>query len=129
VSGVFEIGCKRTFAGAVDWPGWCRSGADKKGAVEALLRQTASYQKVLREAGVEFQAPEDVANLRVVEQLQGTAATDFGAPEAVLSSDTDPLDEAGLLRLHAIQRACWKAFDAAVEMAKGRAVEAEILKR
>ena len=24
-----EIGKKRTFAGVIDWPGWCRSGLDE----------------------------------------------------------------------------------------------------
>jgi hypothetical protein len=31
-----ETGAKRTFAGAVDWPGWCRSGRDEEAAIEAL---------------------------------------------------------------------------------------------
>ncbi len=32
-----EIGQKRTFAGAIDWPGWCRSGKDEELALQALL--------------------------------------------------------------------------------------------
>ena len=28
-----EIGKKRTFAGAIDWPGWCRSGRDEGAAL------------------------------------------------------------------------------------------------
>lgn len=32
-----EAGTKRTFAGALDWPGWCRSGPDEGAAVQALL--------------------------------------------------------------------------------------------
>ncbi|MGH2773763.1 MAG: hypothetical protein ACRDIU_11590 [Actinomycetota bacterium] len=31
-----ENGSKRVFAGAVDWPGWCRSGKDEQEALEAL---------------------------------------------------------------------------------------------
>jgi len=32
-----ESGSRRTFAGAIDWPGWCRSGRDEASALEALL--------------------------------------------------------------------------------------------
>jgi len=32
-----EVGSKRTFATALDWPGWCRSGRDEAGALDALL--------------------------------------------------------------------------------------------
>ena len=33
-----EIGKKRTFAGALDWPGWCRGGRDEPSALQAFLR-------------------------------------------------------------------------------------------
>lgn len=32
-----EAGKKRVFAGAIDWPGWCRSGHDEQAALQALL--------------------------------------------------------------------------------------------
>ncbi len=32
-----EIGEKRTFAGALDWPGWSRSGKDEVSAMQALI--------------------------------------------------------------------------------------------
>ena len=28
-----EVGQKKTFAGALDWPGWCRSGRDEASAL------------------------------------------------------------------------------------------------
>ena len=31
-----EVGPKRTFAGAVEWPGWCRSGRGEDEAREKL---------------------------------------------------------------------------------------------
>jgi hypothetical protein len=31
-----EVGSRRTFAGALDWPGWCRSGRKEELALEAL---------------------------------------------------------------------------------------------
>ena len=32
-----EAGKKRTFANALDWPGWSRSGKDEESALQALL--------------------------------------------------------------------------------------------
>ena len=31
-----EIGSRRTFAAALDWPGWCRMGRDEPAARQAL---------------------------------------------------------------------------------------------
>jgi len=36
IDAYLEIGKKRTFAGAMDWPGWCRSGRDEASALEAM---------------------------------------------------------------------------------------------
>ena len=33
-----EVGKKRVFACALDWPGWCRSGRDERLAIEALTK-------------------------------------------------------------------------------------------
>jgi len=33
-----EEGKKKTFAGTLDWPGWCRSGKDGESALQALLQ-------------------------------------------------------------------------------------------
>src|SRR5689334_19708196 len=77
----FEIGKKRVFAGAVEWPGWCRSGRDSGAALRALLEYGPRYAEVLREAGLGFQAPTDIRAFAVVERLPGTTTTDFGAPD------------------------------------------------
>jgi len=42
-----EVGSKRTFATALDWPGWCRSGRDEAGALDALLAYAPRYAAVL----------------------------------------------------------------------------------
>ena len=34
VEAYVELGAKRAFAGALDWPGWCRSGRDANGALD-----------------------------------------------------------------------------------------------
>ena len=50
-----EIGKKKVFAGALDWPGFCRSGKDKESALQALLEYTPRYGRVLRAARVKFE--------------------------------------------------------------------------
>src|SRR5690349_9971305 len=38
-----EVGKKRVFACAADWPGWCRSGRDEEQALEALTTSASRY--------------------------------------------------------------------------------------
>jgi hypothetical protein len=115
----FEVGEKRTFAGAVDWPGWCRSGRDEKVALESLLAYGPRYAGVLRGTRLGFRAPGRRVNVRVTERLKGTATTDFGAPDAALSGDTRPVPDGDLRRFGTLLRACWRAFDGAVAAAEG----------
>lgn len=115
-----ETGKKRTFAGAVEWPGWCRSGKDQDAAVQALCDYAGRYSKVMKAAGIDFRVPESVGQLKVVETLVGNATTDFGAPGIPPSSDSRRLDEAGLARLEALLQACWRAFDKKMKTAAGK---------
>jgi len=114
-----EIGGKRSFAGAVDWPGWCRSGRDEASALEALHASARRYATVLRGTGLGFEPPKDASALTVVERLKGDATTDFGAPSIAPKADTRPIDDAELRRLSSILKACWGSFDAAVDAAQG----------
>jgi hypothetical protein len=75
-----EAGDKRTFAGAIDWPGWCRSGRDADAALQALFEYGPRYARVLSRARLGFSAPSDLKALVVVERLKGGAGTDSGAP-------------------------------------------------
>jgi hypothetical protein len=115
-----EIGKKRTFAGALDWPGWCRSGRDEGTALQALLDYGPRYAGVLRPARLGFQAPADASAFAVVERLEGNPTTDFGAPAVAPSSDARPVDDAELRRFQALLEACWQAFDAAAQSAAGK---------
>ncbi len=46
-----EVGPRRIFAGAIDWPGWCRSGRDEETALEALVATRGLGDRVrVREA-------------------------------------------------------------------------------
>jgi hypothetical protein len=114
-----EIGQKKTFAAALHWPGWARSGRDEKAALEALLAYGARYAAVLHEARLEFEAPAGPSAFRVVERLAGNATTDFGAPAIIPSADLQPVDNSELARLEALLKAYWQAFDAACSAAAG----------
>jgi hypothetical protein len=115
-----EIGQKRTFAGAIDWPGWCRAGRDETAALGALFDYAPRYARVLDMAGVQFQPPAAASALVSVERLEGNANTDFGAPVIAPSSDTQPVDAAELERFQTLLKACWGAFDGAVRAATGK---------
>lgn len=115
-----EIGKSRCFAGAIDWPGWCRIGRDEAAALQALVDYRPRYARVVETAKLGFQAPDDVSALTVVERLPGTATTDFGAPDVIPSRDTQPIDTADLERFPALLRACWQALGGAVQAAAGK---------
>jgi len=117
-----EIGKKRTFAGAIDWPGWCRSGRDEPSALQALFDYGPRYAHVLRNTRLGFKAPDDISVLSVIERLEGNATTDFGAPDIAPSSDIEPVNSAELQRLQRILKACWRTFDANVRIATGKAL-------
>ncbi len=105
-----EVGKKRVFAGALEWPGWCRSGKSEEQALDALAAYAARYAVVAREARVAFPDTQ-AATFRVVERLPGTVGTDFGAPGAVATRDRDPLTAEEAVRLAALVNAAWGVFD------------------
>jgi hypothetical protein len=110
---------KRAFAGAIDWPGWCRAGRDEEAALETLFDYGARYADVVKGSGARFAAPARVSTLAVVERLKGDATTDFGAPSIAPEVDATPIDRRWLTRHEKILRASWKAFDRAVDRATG----------
>jgi len=117
-----EIGKKRTFAGAIDWPGWCRSGQNEGSALHALFEYGARYEHVVRTSGLGFQSPTSETAFSVIERLEGNATTDFGAPDAAPLYDKRPVDPAELGRFRTLLEACWGEFDATVEAAAGKAL-------
>jgi hypothetical protein len=114
-----EVGDKRVFAGAIDWPAWARSGRDEDAALEALLAYAPRYARALKGTRLGFEVPEEPSALRVVERLPGTATTDFGAPDVPPWGDAEPVSDADLRRFATMFRACWRAFDRAAEAAGG----------
>jgi hypothetical protein len=96
----FETGPKqRVFAQATEWIGWCRTGKDEATALQQLLAAGSRYAQVASRAGYTFSAPTSIESFEVVEQVAGTATTDFGALSALLASDLEPFQEGETERL------------------------------
>jgi hypothetical protein len=115
---VLEVGKKRVFAIARDWPGWCRSGSDKAEALNALLEYGLRYRKTLKAARMRFTAPKEVADFVVVKRLKGDATTDFGAPSRAWKDDKRTVSQSEIKRLQKILKACWSELDKAVRTAR-----------
>jgi hypothetical protein len=104
---VIESGKKRTFASALDWPGWARAATSHDEALDALEAYRERYAGVLRAA--HLGAP--TGALAVREVLVGNATTDFGAPAAIAERDHRALRAVDRDRLAAILVACWSRFE------------------
>ena len=115
-----EIGPNRTFAGALDWPGWNRVGRSEEEALQALVDYGPRLALVLEGTGLDFRPPAGPDELRVVERLEGTRTTDFGAPDVIPTQDTESLDGADLARYETLLGAYWQAFEATAVGAIGR---------
>jgi hypothetical protein len=114
-----EVGASRTFAGALEWPGWSRAGRSEEQALAALLGYGERYARIAA-AEPSFEAPRDVAVFEVVERLTGNASTEFGVPGMAPAADERALDESELERQVRLLDACWAAFDGAVQAATGK---------
>lgn len=108
ISVVVEVGSKKVFASALDFPGWSRSGRTEADAVEALVAYAPRFAVVATTAGVAL--PGDFS-VDVVERLTGNATTDFGAPAIPAAAETEPGDESRRARAVALVQASWDTFE------------------
>jgi hypothetical protein len=115
-----EVGQKKIFAGALDWPGWCRSARDEGTALATLVEYAPRYARIFSRTTIDFVSPDDPAAFVIVERLTGTSTTDFGAPDVAPARDAEPFDEAARERSEAILTAIWRAFDRVVRGAEGK---------
>ena len=99
-----EVGGKKAFAIAADWPGWARSGKTKEAALAALAAYAPRYGKVVK-------LPKDATDFEVVERIKGNATTDFGAPGVQAKADARPLTAAQTRRMLELLEACWTYLD------------------
>jgi hypothetical protein len=110
-----ESGPKRTFAAALAWPGWARSGRSEEEAIANLAEYAARYA-----AAVDEPTLREGATFKVTERLQGGASTDFGVPGETAKADRRPVDTRDTERLQRLLEAAWATFDAAAAAAEGR---------
>ncbi|HVS47497.1 MAG TPA: hypothetical protein VHJ99_01175 [Candidatus Dormibacteraeota bacterium] len=110
-----EVGGKRTFASAADWPGWSRPGKTEEAALEALAAYAPRYAAVAKLAKVAF--PAVATSFDVVERLKGNATTDFGAPGIPAKEESRPLTPAQTRRMCDLVEASWRYLDQVVAKA------------
>jgi len=106
-----EVTPKKSFAAALDWPGWCRPGRDADAAIAALAEYADRYRPVAEAAGLRLPAP---FALEEVERLPGGSTTAFGAPEVTFAADREPVTAEDGARLSSLVVAAWGVFDAVV---------------
>ena len=102
-----ELGAKKAFASALDWPGWSRGGRGEEAALEALVAYAARYARVADRAGLEFTPPTDVSALEIVERIAGNATTEFGVPALPARDDSRELDDQELVRQRRLLQPAW----------------------
>jgi hypothetical protein len=111
-----EIGSKRVFASAADWPGWCRAGKNERAALEALAAYAPRYAPVAGIAHITFPVKAS-DSFDAVERLPGNATTDYGAPGAIAKAESKRLTAKETDRICALLEACWAALDRVVAKA------------
>jgi hypothetical protein len=104
-----EVGAKKAFAWAIDWPGWARSGKTAEAAREALLAYAPRYAAVVETAKLEM--PRVDGGIEVIDSVTGGSGTDFGVPSAITDADRRPVTTAEAVRLAALVKAAWMVFD------------------
>jgi hypothetical protein len=105
-----EIGEKRAFVWAIDWPGWCRAGKTVELAREALVAYAPRYEVVVTSAGLKMPRVDDDA-LDVVVSTRGGSGTDFGVPSAITDPDRQRVTRREAGRLADLVEASWTLFD------------------
>ncbi|MGI8686095.1 MAG: hypothetical protein ACR2MO_13585 [Acidimicrobiales bacterium] len=106
-----EVGSKKVFACALDWPGWCRAAHIEEVAMQALSDYAVRYAEVAKAAGVRF-PPSAGRTFEVVERLAGSTTTDFGAPDIPARADAATLTAAQARRAAALVEASWSVLEA-----------------
>jgi hypothetical protein len=108
-----ELGpARKVFAQVIDWPGWCRAGRNEAAAISAVESTLGRYRSAVGPLAAPLGS--GAPSFTVMERVEGSATTDFGAPDRALASDRRPLEQGEPERLAAFLDACWAAFDAAV---------------
>jgi hypothetical protein len=115
-----EVGSKKVFACALEWPGWARAGRTEDEALETLSAYVPRYEAVASAAAAKLPAAARRGAFEVVDRLKGNSTTDFGAPGIVPEFDFDGPTPAKWKRQLGLLQGCWAVFDSVVEAAPAR---------
>jgi hypothetical protein len=111
-----ELGPKKVFASAVDWPGWSRSGRTEEAALSTLGDYADRYAIVAARAGLPFGG--GIADtIEVVDRLQGDASTDFGVPGRTHEGERVRVTPTRAKRFAALLQASWDLLEAEAKVA------------
>jgi len=118
---LLETTPKKTFATAVDWPGWSRAGKTPEAAIETLLAYRDRYASAIAGSNEE---PPQATGADAEETVEGDGATAYGVPGKIAGADREPLDAAEAARRADIVAESWAFFDrtaaaAPAELRKG----------
>lgn len=105
-----EVGAKKTFVWAIDWPGWCRVGKSGLLAMESLIEHGPRYARVARAAGEPF-GDVTVHDLSTIDSVPGGSGTEFGVPSAIIDADRRPVTAPEAERLARLVAAAWTVFN------------------
>lgn len=114
---IVEVTAKRSFASALDWPGWSRSGRTPEAALAALAAYTSRYAVVAATAGLRSPKVTGVASFLVVEEVAGDATTAFGAPSIAATAEVQPVTAKEANRVATLVDAAWTVLDDVVASA------------
>ncbi len=104
-----ELGKRKAFAWALDWPGWCRWAKDEASVIATMERYATRYEAVAQLASQQFDPTE---GLEVVERVAGNSTTDWGVPAIVTPIDRLPIERVEAEQLAGLLDAVWRRFDA-----------------
>ncbi|MCA9832312.1 MAG: hypothetical protein KC435_00020 [Thermomicrobiales bacterium] len=107
---VLEIAAKKSFASALDWPGWCRPGKTAEESLVVLADYAPRYQVIAELAGLGG-IHEIAEHLDVIEKLEGDPTTEFGAPNIHAAAEDLFMTPEECERQLALLQACWTFFD------------------
>jgi hypothetical protein len=102
---------KKTFASAVDWAGWTRSGRTEELALGTLAAYGPRYAPVALSVRRRFAAAVTADDLIVVERNAGGAGTEFGVPSVVTAGDSIPMNPEEAGQTADLVAAAWARFD------------------
>ena len=100
---------QRSFASAIDWPGWSRSGKTVAAALQVVATYADRYAAIALAAGEPF--PGDGVEIEVYETGPGDGGTAYGVPMRVSDADRRPTSAADGERLARLVTASWAMLD------------------